>query len=428
MADLRMICVVVALLFTSYLTTADIEKPTIPEAEPEDEPETGETLSDLLNDFAFRLQKEVSDDENVVFSPFSIYSGLAMLYLGSSTETKQQLASALKWNSENQDEKNFLEALKDLTDKLNPENGLDGVTLKTAAKGWLGQNFKILKKFNNNMKNQFGFKFSRKNFAQSESSRKDINMWVANHTGNRINQLFPFGSFDAMTKVVLANAIYFKGLWSTPFKKKYTSLKNFYTQGSSKPKKVSTMFQSDDFLIGRHRNVQLLELPYGAEGEFSMLFARPLHQSELYRYEFAPDEFTSLATLSKDMSSTLLREFQGSMRKTKADVHIPRFTVERSINLAEKLQELGITKVFQQGTADLSPINGKRNLYVSSALHKAFIQVDEEGSEASGATGIGISLLSLPPQIHMNRPFLFYIIHKPQNAVVFAGRVMDPSA
>ena len=391
-------------------------------------------MSDLLNTFAFNFQQKICEGEegNVVFSPFSVYSGLAMLHLGAANETKNQIAKVLEWKDVGNNNQTFLGAWEDLTNRLKTQNG-SGVTVSSAVNGWLSQDFNVLKGFREKMKNYFGVEFEQENFQQPETARININKWVSEHTGKRINALFPSGAIDSMTRIVLANAIYLKGLWTSPFKKTHTSSKPFYTVQSSGSdtntvKKVPFMYQSGEFLCGAYQNIQLLQLPYGNQGEFTMLLARPLNPSEVWsQVEPNPADFTDIMSLSKQMNPALMKEFLKSMIKIKADIYVPRFTLKQKLDLRVQLDKLGIKNVFGQGIADLSPINGKRNLYISSALHKAFIQVNEEGTEAGAATGLGISLLSMPPQIQFNRPFLFYILQKPQNAVIFAGRVVDPS-
>ena len=124
----------------------------------------------------------------------------------------------------------------------------------------------------------------------------------------------------------------------------------------------------------------------------------------------------------------LLEKFLVQLQDLEGDIHIPRFTLERGFDLTKELPKIGIKDVFMEGIADLSPINGYKNLYVSAAIHKAFIEVNEEGTEAAAATGFGVTAYSMSPQVWMNRPFLFYILHKPENSIVFAGRVVDPTA
>jgi len=343
-----------------------------------------------------------------------------MLYLGAKGDTKEQMGNLLSIGSNDN-----LQSLSRLSTLMSGGNRDGGVSINTAANGWLSQEFKILPKFRNEVKKYFGVMFERLNFGQPESARKDINEWVSRHTGRRINDLFPAGSFDAMTKLVLANAIYFKGAWTSPFNKQRTSFRPFHT-GSGSQKNVPFMYQGGLFSSGIHRGVELLELPYGTEGEYAMLFAKPIDSSAWF-YRRQPGDFADLSTLSEHMTLSLLEKFQESLSETHMDIYVPRFTLKKKIDLKEELQKLGITEVFSPRDADLSPINGQKNLYVSTAKHQAFVQVDEEGTVAAAATGIGISMRMMRPRIQLNRPFLIYIIHKPQNAVLFAGKVVDPS-
>merc|ERR1719427_2291637 len=188
------------------------------------------------------------------------------------------------------------------------------------------------------------------------------------------------------------------------------------------PRQIPFMYRSDDYNCGHYRNVDLLEIPYGSEGEFTMLLAKPRGRS----HRTDSDNILDVDALTNQMDASLMKNFFENMFVEKADIHVPKFSVEMSFDLAEQLKKLGVTDVFKPKVADLSSISRLKNLHVSSARHQAFLKVDEEGTEAAAATGIGISVLSLPLTIRFDRPFLFYILHKPENAVVFAGRVVDP--
>jgi len=199
-------------------------------------------------------------------------------------------------------------------------------------------------------------------------------------------------------------------------------MRNFNTlsdQDGSETKKVPTMYQNAKVYAAGFipaSEYQLLELPYESK-DLSMLIILPSSMREFNAIE------KSLSTSKLNQMLDELYQYPSSS----LDVYLPKFKVTTSMNLNDKLQKMGMKDVFDANKADLSGITGYKGLYVSSAVHKAFIQVDEEGTEATAATGIVVALASLPFQFTINRPFMFMIRHNPTGTVLFMGRVMDPT-
>lgn len=382
-------------------------------------------MSNSLNAFSFDLYKTLSDDEkgNLVFSPYSVYAILAMLSLGSDGKTKQQIETALKWKGD----ENYLDSLSAIKASF-IKNGKSSSKLEMANNGWVDAKLNVLKSFTRDTEKFFGVAFSGEDFRDGESVRGKINKWVSANTGKQIPELFPVGSFDHTTKMVLANAIYFKGQWAMPFDEKRTRPDMFHVGEGVVKFNATMMSQTGRFLVGNHRNVQLLELPYGEKSKYTMLLARPRDPSEVMKYEANDKHFTDIARLEEEMDEKLMQEFFQHLKEMKVDVFVPKFKLKKSFKMEDKLQALGVKEAFNQ-KADFSRITGddNSNLYISQVEHKAFVEIDERGTKAGAATGAGISFLSKPPQIRFDRPFLFFIIHKRCNTVLFTGRVTDPT-
>lgn len=229
-----------------------------------------------------------------------------------------------------------------------------------------------------------------------------------------------------MTRIVLANAIYFKGIWKKPFAKHATRKMPFHGEDGLRVGNTDFMYKDDFFRVGQHNNVQLLQLPYGENEEFSMLIARPLHFMEIRIDEFDMSKITDVSALSAAMNADLLSTWLDSLRERKIEIYMPKFTVKKDVNLKGVLKQMGVKDVFSPAKADFSRMTGDKNLFVSSARHKAHIEVDEEGTKAGAASGFEMGFLSLGgPVLKIDRPFLFFIIHNECKSVVFSGKVTD---
>lgn len=253
---------------------------------------------------------------------------------------------------------------------------------------------------------------------QTERARQTINSWVADNTEQKIKDLIPAGVLTRDTSLVLTNAVYFHGLWSAPFDQQATEEADFYL-GADRTTRVPLMHQQKRFRYAVDDGVQILELPYG-EDDLSMVVLLPEAREGLARLESS----LSLLNLQKWLKQVSLRE---------VIVHLPRFKTTSQFELSETLASLGMVSAFDPSRADFSGINGKRNLYISAALHKAYVDVNEEGTEAAAATGIVISRSSIavvpekPPVFRADHPFVFLIRDRRSDAILFLGRLLDPS-
>lgn len=251
----------------------------------------------------------------------------------------------------------------------------------------------------------------------AEQSRKHINTWVSKKTKGKIQDLLPGNSIDAQTKLVLVNAIYFKGRWKEQFDKTYTSEMPFkISQKEQKP--VQMMFQEATFNLAYIEEVQaqVLELPYTGE-ELSMLI-------------LLPDDNVDLSLVEKNLTFEKFIAWTrpDCMKSTEVEVLLPRFKLEEDYDMGSVLQHLGITDAFQQGKADFLAMSTERDLCLSKFVHKSFVEVNEEGTEAAAASGIVVvgCCMKYGPRFCADHPFLFFIRHNKANCILFCGRFSSP--
>merc|ERR1712227_793299 len=346
------------------------------------------------NNFAIDLYKKLSpDSENVFFSPFSIVSALAMTTLGAQNNTLTQILSSMHLSGHDQTEVH--ENLGRLSQALQSK-GAGQYLLTVANKLFTRTGHELNKEFLTATKKYYQAEAATLDFGTDpDGSRKAINSWVEDQTNHKIKDLLKDGSIDSTTALVIANAIYFKGDWDEQIE-------------------VDMMFRNDKFNTGYNEDLgaKSIELPYKGK-DLSMLLVVPLHPGKL-------------AEVEAKMNASNLQELLSCPDNMSVDLHLPKFKVEHSMSLNEKLQGLGMTDLFTQGVADLSGIDGTKQLYVSEVAHKAFIEVNEEGSEAAAATGMVANSYSMPDEFEANQPFLYFIRYNKTGHIIFMGRLSRP--
>ncbi|MEZ4330107.1 MAG: serpin family protein, partial [Polyangiales bacterium] len=255
--------------------------------------------------------------------------------------------------------------------------------------------------------------------ADPDAARGTINRWVETRTEQRIPELLPSGAITPLTRLVLVNAVYFKGTWRTPFDPAETEPRTFLVQGIAESN-VTTMRARGRFSFGRGDGVQVLELPYAGD-ELSMLLVLPSTRGE-----------RSVGAVEETLSERVLTIWRAAMSEQEVEVQLPRFRLEPpSAPLSGALQALGMRDAFRE-TADFRGMAGPQSgLYLAEVYHKAFIEVTEEGTEAAAATGVVVATRSARPQPEPARfiadhPFLFFIVERRTGAILFLGRVSDP--
>lgn len=378
-----------------------------------------EQLSSANSLFAlelFRTLNESNPTGNIFFSPFSISSALAMVFLGTKGSTAAQLSKTFHFDS--------VEDVHSGFQSLNAEVSKRGAahTLKLANRLYGEKTYNFLPEFLTSTQKMYGADLAPVDFQHaSEDARKEINQWVKGQTEGKIPELLAMGVVDSMTKLVLVNAIYFKGLWEEKFMKQDTTDAPFRLNKKN-TKSVKMMYQKKKFFFGYISDLKckVLEMPYQG-GELSMLILLP---------EDIEDESTGLKKIEEQITLEKLREWTKRENLENIDVHVklPRFKIEESYILNSNLGRLGLQDLFNSSKADLSGMSGSRDLFISKIVHKAFVEVNEEGTEAAATTaGIATFCMLLPEEeFTADHPFVFFIRHNPTANVLFLGRVCSP--
>jgi serpin B len=380
--------------------------------------------------FAFDLYGELRDDNdgNLLFSPYGVSQALAMTYAGAEGETATQMAEALGFTLAGSALHEAFGALNaDLVARGategNPQYGEPAQALHLANGLWGEQTYPFSEDFSAQLAASYGAGLQETDFnGAPEAAREEINGWVAEQTEDQIQDIVPEGAISEITRMVLANAIYFYGGWKDTFSVESTSDDTFFLlDGGS----VTTPFmvQETNLPHAQGDGYQVVELPYLRSG-----FAFTIILPDEGRFEAVEDGLDA-ATLSAATAA---------MASTKVIIHLPKFEFEYgAISLVETLQALGMADAFDMHRADFSGMMDEAApdpLFISEVLHKAFIGVDEEGTEAAAATAVLIAPGAAPPEpeepieLRIDRPFIFAIRDTVTGTVLFLGRVMDPSA
>ncbi|KAI0208456.1 Serpin B3, partial [Lamellibrachia satsuma] len=364
------------------------------------------------NDFAMDLYSQIRSNsvgKNIFFSPFSVSSALAMVYAGAKGNTKTEMANVLKLDSVN---KNVHAGFRRLFTEFNDPTNNYNLSIANAFFGRQGYTF--LNSYRNRIAQYYYALLKNLNFAgHSEASRKYINDWVATNTNQKIKDLLRPGFISDLTVAVLVNTIYFKGLWKIPFHVNYTISNTFQLSATESVtiKMMNSAGHRFQYAEVSNLNCQILELPYVGD--------------EVSMYILLPNTVDGLAALEAQLTSVKLNNAISDMEEAKVDVSIPKFTMTLTLDLNTMLKAMGMKDMFDN--ADLSGIDGTRNLVVSKVVHKAYIDVNEKGTEAAAATGIGIECsIQCPKIFKADHPFLFFIREKVTDSILFSGRVLTP--
>ncbi|HSW58234.1 MAG TPA: serpin family protein, partial [Dehalococcoidales bacterium] len=247
-----------------------------------------------------------------------------------------------------------------------------------------------------------------------EPARQAINQWVADQTEDRIKDLLPQGSITNLTRLVLTNAIYFNAAWATQFDKASTRQGQFTLLNGEKVSLPMMNQFAKNYRYAEGDGYQAIELPYDGR-ELSMVILLP-----------RSGQYTNFESR---LDNTRLNSILAQMRNAAVDLSLPKFEIETELNLNDHLKKLGMTDAFEFSKADLSGMNGNKELFISDVVHKAFVAVDEAGTEAAAATGVVVGVTSMPTDIKqfiVDRPFIFLIKDNPTGTVLFLGRILNP--
>ena len=352
-------------------------------------------------------------NENIFFSPLSVSSALAMTYAGARGATADEMARALHFDAP---AVRLHRAFGKLLADLDVPEDAPGCRLHIANALWAQQDYHFLPDFLALGREHYRAEPDTLDFAKAtEQARQKINAWVAQRTADKIRDLIPPGVLDELTRLVLTNAVYFKGEWATQFDKQQTREAPF-TLADGKEESAPLMNQTGEFGFLEQPDLQVLELPY-AGGKLSMVI-------------LLPRQHDGLPALEKSLSADELARWIGGLAPRKVRVSLPRFKMTCAAELSEVLKKLGMQSAFDR-RADFSGMDGTQMLYISAVLHKAFVDVNEEGTEAAAATGVVMKLKSGTPSVPLFRadhPFLFLIRDVRSGSIVFMGRVLDPTS
>jgi serpin B len=364
--------------------------------------------------FAFKLYNQLlksNTNANVFVSPSSISLALAMTYNGAEGTTREAMARVLEIEglSLNEVNSNFAELQRP------PANADPKVQLKIANSLWARQGFTLKPEFLERVRQHYEAKVTSLDFG-SAAAPMTINSWVKEKTDNLIDSIVDKINSDMV--LFLVNAIYFKGRWGTEFDKAKTKPDQFHL-ANGQQKEVQMMWQSGSYSYFEDQDFQAVNLFYGT-GRFSM-------------YLFLPARETTLNDFHKKLTSTEWESWMRSFRTTPGQVMLPRFKVNYEVTLNEALQSLGMAEAFSN-MADFSgmaKITQTERLYISEVKHKAFAEVNEEGTKAAAATSVGIAVTSvaIPPKpfvMKVDRPFFFAIRDNTTGALLFMGSVVNP--
>ncbi|XP_051999684.1 leukocyte elastase inhibitor-like [Xyrauchen texanus] len=429
-----------------------------------------ESLSAANTQFSLNLFKKISGGNasgNVFYSPLSISSALAMVALGTAGNTQAQILKVLgilnpvkpdtttpapgpsmqqqaqkpqlpadvkmqgcvpmkppiqpQQSPEHKTEDNAHSAFNKLMSELNKPGVPYMLSLVNRLYG--EQSYQFVEKFLSDTKKYYQAGLEKVDFKKNASAaRVNVNNWVEKSTQGKIKNLLPEGSVDGMTKMVLVNAIYFKGNWMLQFKKDSTKQLPFkLTKALTKPAQM--MHQTDRFPLAiiPEVNCNVLELPYVGKS-LSMLIILP-NQIE--------DNTTGLQKLEGAITYEKLMDWTKPerMSEQKVEIALPKFKMEETYDMMSLLVSMGMVDAFDAQKANFSGMSPNNDLVLSKVIHKSFVEVNEEGTEAAAATAVVVATLSLPqppPTFIADHPFLFFIRHNPTKSILFYGRFCSP--
>jgi serine protease inhibitor len=364
------------------------------------------------NAFALDLYAQLRSREgNLFLSPYSISTALAMTYAGAQGQTAEQMARTLHFPADQPVHAAFAALNRDITAGGRNRD----YQLYIANALWGQKGYQFLPSFVHLIQTQYGAETKQLDFQHAtEEARRTINTWVEKQTKDKIKDLLAPGVLSSATRLVLTNAIYFKGTWASPFKKPNTRTEDFHVTAEQKVP-VSMMHQTASFNYLEEKEFQALELPYaGTRLAMVMLLPRKVDGLAEFERRLTPDKLA--AWLSK-------------MDRVELQVALPKYQLTTEFQLSDALSSMGMSLAFRPGEADFSGMDGKRDLFLSAVVHQAFVDVNEEGTEAAAATGAVMTLAAARPQhliFRADHPFLFLIRDRHSGSILFLGRLSQP--
>jgi len=364
-----------------------------------------------------RLAAAAHGTSNLFFSPTSVRVALAMAWTGARGDTATEMARAIDVEGDPASvDRGFAAELRDLASAAAADAGTPPPTVRIVNRMWGQRGRPFTDQYLEVLSDDFGAPLEVLDFAHApEQARARINAFVDAATDHRIRDLLPAGVLNAQTKLVLTDAVYFKASWMEPFAESATQEDDFHVS-PSKTVRAPLMHASRELRYAKVGGAQVVEIPY-APGTMTMLVV-------------LPDE-GSLATLEHGLGDATVHAWVGALQDARVTLTLPRFQTTSRFALSEVLGAMGMKTAFAAGRADFSGIDGSKELALSEVVHQAFVSVDEKGTEAAAATAVALRSLAVRvlPQVEVraDRPFLFLIRDTKSGAVLFMGRIEDPT-
>ena len=361
-----------------------------------------------------------SGEGNAILSPASVWEALAMTHAGAKGETAAEIAAVLGMPD---DREQIAAAAAELRQALAEAKG-EKIKLDVANRIWVQEGKPFEAGFTGLLEAKYGAAAGIVDFAsQPEDARTAINAWVGEHTADKIPELLKSGTITPLTRLVLTNAIYMKAPWATPFEKSATRPEAFAVGAGDTD--VPFMHASGKMVAGTVGSgdtaATVCEIPYDG-GRLAMVLLVPA------RVDGLPAVLTAM---KGDWRASWNAAGPGTVRMRPVTLALPKWTARKPLSLNAALKSLGMRRAFVAGEADLSGMDGGRDLFVSDVVHEGFVEVSEEGTEAAAATGVMVATRAAvipeePLAVKADRPFAWAVVERGTGAVLFAGTVTDP--
>jgi serpin B len=360
--------------------------------------------------FALDLYHVLTEDleQNLLFSPYSLSVALAMTYAGAQGETERQMAEVLHLPAQEQAHPAF----NALDQSLAAKGDQEGVTLSFANALWPQEGYPFLDSFLDTLAENYGAGLRPLDFGQAGAAREQINRWASEQTEEKIQDLLPEGSVDGATALVLTNAVYFNGSWQHAFPEEGTH-KGGFKLLDGRQVGVPMMTLTANLNAAQLDGVQAVELPYAGQALSMLVLVPDAGTFESYAQALAPDELAAVL---------------GALQPGTINLYLPKFGYDSGFELKSALARLGMTDAF--GTeANFAGMDGTQELFIDEVYHKAFVAVDESGTEAAAASAVVVSRkgIGLTPKLIVDRPFIYLIRDTETGTILFVGHVVNPA-
>lgn len=390
-------------------------------------PFNASSVPEANNRFAFDLYSQYKNDEgNLFFSPYSISSALAMTYEGAKGKTADEIASVFHFPN---DTAAMRSGFKGVNGYLNQPG--KNYALRSANALWAEQSYKFSDAYLNTTETYYGGKATNMDFiGDPDGSRITINNWVENQTNDKIKDLISQGLITSDTRLVLTNAIYFKGTWVSQFDERGTKEGDFRASPGSSVK-AEMMHSQNGFGYAENSELQILEMPYAGAIEQAP-YGDAVSPGNISMFILLPKN-NSISSLENSISSDRLSGWESQLEPQEVNVFLPKFKFETKYTMGDTLAKMGMPAAFDPLQADFSGMDGTRDLFVGAVIHQAFVDVNENGTEAAAATAVIMMAGAAPgpapsvPEFRADHPFLFLIQDKETGTILFMGRVSDPT-